>query len=458
MEKQRRIKMLSLSAVIVAVLGLTVAFASLSATLNIKGSAYLDAAKWGIKFQNLSEPSIVGEASDAKTAKIEKDVSINGIKVTLSKPGDSVTYTVDLVNDGDINAKIENIEKTNLTEEQQKYITFTVKYKEDDTELKIGDILSKGEVKPLVIKIEYRKDLESSDLPKSAQEINLSYKLDFVQTDDKAETTSGISKACTTFEKKDTYSVGDVIALCNNDTKVSEDFYVISDNGSTVTALAKYNLLVGKIADFTSGSINDIPLSNEGYGLQNESAKGSRVTLTADGKVDFDSFPGIITGVLSFLNTNEIDSNKIDNCVASTEYCYHGYWSGADRKLLAKYGSSYPADVLDSNSNLYAPLKNYENYIKNTLNKTSVSTKLLTYNEAINLGCNSKNETCVDSVPWVYSTSYWLSTASDYSRIFKIMDWIDNNENIEHYFGDDYFYSSESLGIRPVITISKSEL
>lgn len=458
MEKQRRIKMLSLSAVIVAVLGLTVAFAALSTTLNIKGSAYLDAAKWGIKFQNLSEPSIVGEASDAKTAKIEKDVSINDIKVTLSKPGDSVTYTVDLVNDGDINAKIENIEKTNLTEEQQKYITFTVKYKEDDTELKIGDILSKGEVKPLVIKIEYRKDLESSDLPKSAQEINLSYKLDFVQTDDKAETTSGISKACTTFEKKDTYSVGDVIALCNNDTKVSEDFYVISDNGSTITALAKYNLLVGKIADFTSGSINDIPLSNEGYGLQNESAKGSRVTLTADGKVDFDSFPGIITGVLSFLNTNEIDSNKIDNCVASMEYCYHGYWSGADRKLLAKYGSNYPADVLDSNSNLYAPLKNYENYIKNTLNKTSVSTKLLTYNEAVNLGCNSKNETCVDSAPWVYSTSYWLSTAESYVFVYAIAFAPEHGESVSKgqlYSGR---YDSNLIGLRPVITIAKSEL
>ena len=165
MEKERRTKALVIVVMLIVVAGLTVAFASLSSVLNINGTAYLDAAKWGIKFQNLSEPSIVGEASDAKTAKIEKDVSINDIKVTLSKPGDSVTYTVDLVNDGDINAKIENIEKTNLTEEQQKYITFTVKYKEDDAELKIGDILSKGQVKPLVIKIEYRKDLESSDLP-----------------------------------------------------------------------------------------------------------------------------------------------------------------------------------------------------------------------------------------------------------------------------------------------------
>ena len=432
MEKQRRIKMLSLSAVIVAVLGLTVAFAALSTTLNIKGSAYLDAAKWGIKFQNLSEPSIVGEASDAKTAKIEKDVSINDIKVTLSKPGDSVTYTVDLVNDGDINAKIENIEKTNLTEEQQKYITFTVKYKENDTELKIGDILSKKEVKPLVIKVEYRKDLESSDLPKSAQGINLSYKLDFVQTDDKAVTTSGISKACTTFEKKDTYSVGDVIALCNNDTKVSEDFYVIRDNGSTVTALAKYNLYINDIIIFNADgeveSTTPISKTIESYGLQNSSAKGIVITE--------DSFEPQIVGTDIF----QKNDNKL----------YRTYWTDTNSNLLSKYGSSYPADVFDSNSNLYEPLKNYENYIRNTLKKTSVSATLLSYNQAVNLGCNKDTSSCSSAPVWLHSTSYWTITANNSSSIYSIMA---NGE-----FNDTSFYVDSSFGLRPVITISKSEL
>ena len=432
MEKQRRIKMLSLSAVIIAVLGLTVAFAALSTTLNIKGSAYLDAAKWGIKFQNLSEPSIVGEASDAKTAKIEKDVSINDIKVTLSKPGDSVTYTVDLVNDGDINAKIENIEKTNLTEEQQKYITFTVKYKENDTELKIGDILSKKEVKPLVIKIEYRKDLESSDLPKSAQGINLSYKLDFVQTDDKAVTTSGISKACTTFEKKDTYRVGDVIALCNNDTKVSEDFYVIRDNGSTVTALAKYNLYINDIIIFNADgeveSTTPISKTIESYGLQNSSAKGIVITE--------DSFEPQIVGTDIF----QKNDNKL----------YRTYWTDTNSNLLSKYGSSYPADVFDSNSNLYEPLKNYENYIRNTLKKTSVSATLLSYNQAVNLGCNKDTSSCSSAPVWLHSTSYWTITANNSSSIYSIMA---NGE-----FNDTSFYVDSSFGLRPVITISKSEL
>ncbi len=416
MEKQRRIKVLSLCAAIIAVIGLTVAFATLSTTLSVNGTSYLDAAKWGIKFQNLSEPSIVGEASDAKTAKIEKDVSIKDIKVTLSKPGDSVTYTVDLVNEGDINAKIENIEKTNLTEEQQKYITFTVKYKENDTELKIGDILSKGEVKPLVIKIEYRKDLESSDLPKSAQEINLSYKLDFVQTDDKAETTSGISKACTTFEKKDTYSVGDVIALCNNDTKVSEDFYVISDNGSTVTALAKYN-------------IN--PTSN----VQSD---------------DYSYF--------RFADYNETKRKENWSNPSGASY---GYWTDdtSNHNLLSKYGTSYPANVFDSNSNLYEPLENYKTYLKNTLGKTSIEASLITYEELLNLGCtvdgDGAENGCKSAPSWVYSTCYWTVSAFDDTLIWQI---IGTGDSTSMYIIAMYFDGPILAGLRPVITISKSEL
>ena len=380
MEKQRRIKMLSLSAVIVAVLGLTVAFAALSTTLNIKGSAYLDAAKWGIKFQNLSEPSIVGEASDAKTAKIEKDVSINDIKVALSKPGDSVTYTVDLVNDGDINAKIENIEKTNLTEEQQKYITFTVKYKENDTELKIGDILSKKEVKPLVIKIEYRKDLESSDLPKSTQEINLSYKLDFVQTDEKATSVSQGNN----FKA---YSVGDEFCLEN------ECFYVIKDNGTTVDALAKQNVNT---------------------------------------------------------ESNRQDSNA--NTLAFAERTngnYYGYWTDSSDKLLSKYGTSYPANVFDSNSLLYAPLENYKTYLKNTLGKTSVDARLITYDELIGLGCNESEETCKSAPSWVYSVNSWTASAHDNGSVW----FADSGAHFT-----TYIFDIPSLGLRPVITVSKSEL
>ena len=436
MEKERRTKALVIVVLLIVVAGLTVAFAALSTTLNINGTAYLDAAKWGIRFENLSSPTKIGSATTTGTAKIEesKSAEITGINVGLSTPGDKVTYTVDLVNKGTINAKIDNIEKTVLTQEQQRYLTFKVTDK-DGREVSEGDILSAGETRSLTITIEFIKDLTKEDLPASTSTISLSYKLNFVQTDDKVITTSGISKACTTFEKKDKYSVGDVIALCNNDTKVSEDFYVISDNGSTVTALAKYNLLVGNVVkwsnDFEVESTTVIPSSEEGYGLQNSTAANYE---SNNGTPSTNTF----TGVLGFSKDN---NGK-------------GYWvdDTSNHNLLSKYGNSYPAYVFDENSILYKPLSNYESYIKNTLKKTSVTTSLLTYDQVINLGCNKDNGSCKSAPSWVHAVNYWIgSVDASYSAEMVGHDMVDPA------FG--YGGLEENMaGLRPVITISKSEL
>lgn len=185
MSNKKRIKVLVVVVLLMAVVGLTIAFASLSTSLNIKGSAYLNAAKWGIKFENLSDPEIEGTATTVGTAKIEetKSAGITGINVGLSTPGDKVTYTVDLVNEGTINAKIDNIEKTVLTEEQQKYLIFKVT-DESNNEISDGKILSSGETKKLTITIEYIRDINEEDLPTETKTISLSYKLNFIQTDE----------------------------------------------------------------------------------------------------------------------------------------------------------------------------------------------------------------------------------------------------------------------------------
>ena len=51
MEKQRKIKIISVAALIVAVLGLTVAFAALSQTLTINGAANVNTATWDVHLQ-----------------------------------------------------------------------------------------------------------------------------------------------------------------------------------------------------------------------------------------------------------------------------------------------------------------------------------------------------------------------------------------------------------------------
>ena len=376
MEKERRTKALVVVVLLIVVAGLTVAFAALSATLNINGTAYLDAAKWGIRFENLSSPTKIGSATTTGTAKIEesKAAEITGMNVSLSIPGDKVVYTVDLVNKGTINAKIDNIEKTVLTQEQQRYLTFKVT-DQNGKEVSEGDILSAGETKNLTITIEFIKDLTKEDLPKQTSTISLSYKLNFVQTDEKV--TSGSQGG-----NEKTYAVGEEFCLEN------ECFYVIKDNGTTVDALSKQNV-----------------------------------------------------------NT---ESNRQDANANTLTFSENNYWVDASNKLLPKYGSSYTVNVFDGNSNLYEPLQNYKTYLKSMLGKTSVEARLIIVEEILNLGCSEDDYSCKSAPSWVYSTWYWTASANCKGGV-----WIVNSVG---GFGDDNFGTSRLYGLRPVITISKSDI
>ena len=381
MEKERSVKLLIISILFMLIAGLTVAFAALSTTLNINGTAYLDAAKWGIRFENLSSPTRVGKATTTGTAKIEesKAAEITGINVSLSIPGDKIVYTVDLVNKGTINAKIDNIEKTVLTQEQQRYLTFKVTDK-NGYEIKQGDILEKGETKKITITIEFIKDLTKEDLPKQTSTISLSYKLNFVQTDEKA--TSGSQGG-----NEKIYAVGDEFCLEN------ECFYVIKDNGTTVDALAKQNVNT-KTYRQDSNNANTLAFA--------EKTNGS-----------------------------------------------YGYWTDSKGNLLNKYGTKYPVNVFDSNSLLYEPIQNYKTYLKNTLEKTSIDARLITYEELNRLGCTKNVWTCKSAPSWVYSIRYWTASAYDYNRVW----YVGSNGS----FGSDPFGYS-GCGLRPVITISKSDI
>lgn len=393
MEKQRKTKVLIIMMLLVVITGLTVAFAALSTSLSINGTAYLDASKWGIRFENLSSPTRVGKATTTGTAKIEeaKAAEIIDMNVNLSTPGDKIVYTVDLVNNGTINAKIDNIEKTVLTSEQQRYLIFKVTDK-NGYEIKQGDILSAGETKKITITIEFIKDLTKEDLPTSTSTISLSYKLNFVQTDDKATSVNQGNN----FK---TYSVGDEFCLEN------ECFYVIKDNGTTVDALSK----------------------------QNVNTESNRQDKNANR--------------LAFATHDE--TKRKPNCTA-TYGCYYGYWTDntSNHNLLSKYGTRYPANVYDSNSLLYEPLENYKTYLKNTLGKTSIDARLITYEELTSLGCSGSS--CKSAPSFVYSTRYWTASA-----IYNYSVWSVYSSEI---FAGDIFDISVSYGLRPVITINKSEL
>ena len=208
MEKDRKIKVLSLCALLVAVLGLTVAFAALSQTLTIKGSATVNTASWDVHFEKFdSVPGVVIEGT-----------SISNLNLTVEKPNDYDEYDFYILNDGTINAKIDSIEKSELCTLQSPVescdwdndgtvtqtdidkvndnISLTFFYLgKDDTVLlyKKGDIINSGDKIEGGVRLDYNKVsidggeptiTESTELPKRKLEFsNLNIKINYVQAD-----------------------------------------------------------------------------------------------------------------------------------------------------------------------------------------------------------------------------------------------------------------------------------
>ena len=125
MEKERRTKALVLSALVVVVATVSIAFAAMSRTLSINGIGKMDTASWNVYFANLSDAIADGAKEEGKPNINTNDKGIiENINVKLFNPGDEISYTVDIVNDGTIDAEITMIKDIELTDVQKKVFLF----------------------------------------------------------------------------------------------------------------------------------------------------------------------------------------------------------------------------------------------------------------------------------------------------------------------------------------------
>lgn len=106
MEK-KKIGILSGGVLVIALVAMIgIVYAAYSQTLNINGDATVKANSWKIKFANLSAAKLKGEATEVTAPTINNnDTNIGDYSVLLSKPGDSVEYTFDIVNEGTFDAE-----------------------------------------------------------------------------------------------------------------------------------------------------------------------------------------------------------------------------------------------------------------------------------------------------------------------------------------------------------------
>ena len=199
--------------------------------------------------------------------------------------------------------------------------------------------------------------------------------------------------------------------------------------------------MVGNMTDIRNFSITPIPTDTEDYGLQIE-----KTLIEYDS--NFNLINNIQYGTLAFASENEERKDSKNN--------YLGYWSDSDGNLLSKYGSSYPVDVYDENSLLWEPVQNYVSYIKNTIKKSSISGTLITRKQLIDLGCSAEDGNCSSAPDWLkVNLISWNASALNSSDI-SVYSFFGFDGEIS--FHEKCLDNGMAFGVRPVITINKSEI
>ena len=218
-----------LGIVMISVLTLTVVYAALSTTLNINGNAEVTAASWDIHLDNVQ----LNSSSATTTAPTITDSKTATFSTTLSKPGDFYEFTIDVVNNGSIDAMIDGVTKTpTLTEAQAKYLNYIVEYQNGES-INTKQIVSKNSFVRLKVKVEFRKELVASDLPSTSETLNLAFTVNYVQADSTGTNVSNNGKVVYEIVSGDLYTVGSEICIGE------ECFYLMKNNGSSVTMFAK---------------------------------------------------------------------------------------------------------------------------------------------------------------------------------------------------------------------------
>ena len=250
------------SLIIIILLVISIGYAALNSTLNINGRSSISKNTWSVYFDNIK---IMSDSVEAVKVPTITDNTTIDFEIQLNIPGDFYEFTVDVVNDGSIDAMIESINKTpNLTEVQSKYLKYTIEY-ENKEQLNVKQLVLNDSFVRLNVRVELRRDVLAIDLPTSIDTLNLCFNIDYLQADENGILVNN-NGVWNVVADGSLYDIGTVVTIG------SEKFYTIGTDGDNVKLLSMYNLYVG-------GSYNDTTkiwtaYGGEATGMQDSSMVG----------------------------------------------------------------------------------------------------------------------------------------------------------------------------------------
>ena len=237
MRRRKNIKKIQAMIVILLICFISIAYAYLSSNIQINGTAVIKNKKWDIYFDNVEiyqgrvEP-VVEPTTDAQNPlTIEYEVNLN-------VPGEYHKFDVDVVNNGEFDATLDSFTITKLTAEQQKYLDYSVTYK-DGTEIAKGDIVNSKSSRKLTVNLEYKKDITVEDLQTEDQTLNLSIELIYVlaetESDEPVEDESTLVSDSLILGRTWGSRPGNVVDLSTHNQRVTVATPILLNKGDSIT-------------------------------------------------------------------------------------------------------------------------------------------------------------------------------------------------------------------------------
>ena len=168
------------------ILLLGVGYAYINTDVDVQGAGKVTSSKWDVHFDNV----VVNENSFNSVEGSPLPSIVDNYTITfnvgLDSPGDFYEFNVDVVNNGTIDAMINDIIiSPELTEEQAKLFKYDIKYS-DGVDLEKNQLLRAGETKTLKVLFKYNELEDYLDYSVDNQSFDFSITINYVQANKNA--------------------------------------------------------------------------------------------------------------------------------------------------------------------------------------------------------------------------------------------------------------------------------
>ena len=285
-----------LAILFVLLLFISVAYAYLNSNLSIAGIAGINNARWSVYFDNINiDDGSVDTISKAAVINDDKDeVSYN---ITLNVPGDYYEFTVDVVNDGSIDAMIESVttkingSSTNTLPEYIKYSTTYI----DGIEIKNNHRLNAGNVETYLVRVEYDSNIDASQLPDDDVTLNMSFEVNYVQATDEAidlNSANRLKLVSDYVKPSDSFLDGPITR------ENIEDIKFVSNNQVSSNAIGSFDVseknngsIMAWYTDVDGDGLYEVKIgSSDGYVLTNTNSQFLFMNCINVTNIDFSNF------------------------------------------------------------------------------------------------------------------------------------------------------------------------